>query len=88
MDVVLDGRVILQINGVDRLLPNAYVPNLQASGEVVPFLIEYLGFLISSAELLREDRQLVASKSEGPRCPAQGADSHRKETRSHAMDRP
>jgi len=45
---VLDGHVSLSLDCVDRLYLNAYVPNLQAGGQVVTFLTEYLGFPIPS----------------------------------------
>ena len=41
---VLSGHVGLEVNCVDRLLLNAYVPNLQVSGQVVTFLTQHLGF--------------------------------------------
>ena len=43
---VLTGHVGLEVNCVDRLLLNAYVPNLQVSGQVVTFLTQHLGFPI------------------------------------------
>jgi hypothetical protein len=49
---VLDGHVSLEIDWVDRLYLNAYVPNLQVSGQVVTFLTEHLGFPIPSPALL------------------------------------
>jgi len=45
---VLDGHVCLEVNCVDRLYLNAYVPNLQAGGQVVRFLTEHLGNLVPS----------------------------------------
>ncbi len=51
---VLDGHVSLEIDCVDRLLLNAYVPNLQVSGQVVTFLTEHLGFPIPSPALLEK----------------------------------
>ena len=49
---VLDGHVSLEIDCVDRLLLNAYVPNLQVGGQVVTFLTEHLGFPVPSPVLL------------------------------------
>jgi hypothetical protein len=49
---VLDGHVSLEIDCVDRLLLNAYVPNLQVGGQVVTFLTEHLGFPVPSPALL------------------------------------
>ena len=51
---VLDGHVGLSIDCVDRLYLNAYVPNLQVSGQLVTFLTEHLGFPIPSPVLLEK----------------------------------
>jgi hypothetical protein len=51
---VLDGHVSLEIDCVDRLLLNAYAPNLQVGGQVVTFLTEHLGFPIPSPALLEK----------------------------------
>jgi hypothetical protein len=51
---VLDCHVGLKIDCVDRLLLNAYVPNLQVSGQVVTFLTQHLGFPIPSPALLEK----------------------------------
>ena len=51
---VLDGHVSLEIDCVDRLLLNAYVPNLQVSGQVVTFLTDHLGYPIPSPALLEK----------------------------------
>ena len=51
---VLSGHVGLEVNCVDRLLLNAYVPNLQVGGQVVTFLTEHLGFPIPSPALLEK----------------------------------
>jgi hypothetical protein len=51
---VLDGHVILELDCVDRLYLNAYVPKLQVSGQVVTFLTEHLGFPIPSPTLLEK----------------------------------
>ncbi len=49
---VLDGHVGLDLACIDRLLLNAYVPNLQVGGQVVTFLTAHLGFPIPSPALL------------------------------------
>jgi hypothetical protein len=49
---VLDGHVALEIECVDRLLFNAYVPNLQVGGQVVRFITGHLGKPIASAAVL------------------------------------
>ena len=51
---VLEGHVGLDLSCVDRLLCNAYVPNLQVSGQVVTFLTSHLGFPIPSPALLEK----------------------------------
>ena len=51
---VLEDHVALAVDCVDRLLLNAYVPNLQVSGQVVTFLTEHLGFPIPSPALLEK----------------------------------
>ena len=49
---VLEGHVALEIECVDRLYLNAYVPNLQVGGRVVRFLRDHLGNQIPSPALL------------------------------------
>jgi hypothetical protein len=51
---VLDGHVSLEIDCIDRLLLNAYVPNLQVGGQVVTFLTGHLGFPVPSPALLKK----------------------------------
>jgi hypothetical protein len=51
---VLDGHVSLTIDCVDRLLLNAYVPNLQVGGQVSTFMTEHLGFPIPSASIMEK----------------------------------
>jgi len=45
---VLDGHVGLEVECVDRLYLNAYVPNLQVAGQVVRFMTGHLGLPIPS----------------------------------------
>jgi len=52
INAVLDGHVVLDIECVDRLYLNAYVPNLQVGGQVVRFITQHLGKPIPSAALL------------------------------------
>ena len=40
---VLDGHVSLDLDCLDRIYLNAYVPNLQVGGQVVVFLTQHLG---------------------------------------------
>jgi hypothetical protein len=49
---VLEGHVALEIDCVDRLYLNAYIPTLQLGGHVVQFLRGHLGFEIPSPALL------------------------------------
>jgi hypothetical protein len=49
---VLEGHVALEIECVDRLLLNAYVPGLQVPGQLVRFLCGHLGHPIPSPALL------------------------------------
>jgi hypothetical protein len=49
---VLEGHVALEIECVDRLLLNAYVPGLQVPGQIVRFLCGHRGYEIPSTALL------------------------------------
>jgi hypothetical protein len=40
---VLEGHVTLDLECLDRIYLNAYVPRLQVSGQVVTFLTQHLG---------------------------------------------
>jgi hypothetical protein len=51
---VLDGHVALDIECLDRIYLNAYVPILQASSQVVAFLSGHLGFPFPSPALFRQ----------------------------------
>ena len=44
MDDALDGHVVLDIECLDRIYVNGYVPNLQVGGQVVSFLTAHLGY--------------------------------------------
>jgi hypothetical protein len=48
---ILDGHVTLEVECLDRIYLNAYVPNLQVGGQVVGFLTEHLGNPIPSPAL-------------------------------------
>jgi hypothetical protein len=48
---VLEGHVTLEVECLDRIYLNAYVPNLQVGGQVVRFLTEHLGNPIPSPAL-------------------------------------
>jgi hypothetical protein len=48
---VLEGHVTLEVECLDRIYLNAYVPRLQVGGQVVGFLVEHLGNPIPSPAL-------------------------------------
>jgi hypothetical protein len=48
---VLDGHVSLDLECLDRIYLNGYVPNLQVGGQVVTFLTQHLGNPIPSPAL-------------------------------------
>ncbi len=56
---VLDGHVSLEVECVDRMLLNAYVPNLQVGGQVVRFLCEHLGNPVPLTTLTRISPDLL-----------------------------
>jgi hypothetical protein len=49
---VLDGHVVLDLECLDRIYLNGYVPNLQVGGQVVSFLTQHLGNPIPSPAIL------------------------------------
>src|SRR5215207_5555295 len=51
---VLAGHVTLEVACVDRMLLNAYVPNLQVGGQVVRFLTGHLGNPVPSPALFSQ----------------------------------
>jgi hypothetical protein len=65
---VLDGHVVLDIECLDRIYLNAYVPILQTSSQVMAFLSGHLGFPFPSPVLFRQIgdrfRRAVVSFSE------------------------
>ena len=67
-DEVLDGHVALDIECLDRVYLNAYVPILQSSGQVVAFMTQHLGLPIPSPALFdkigQKFRRAVASFAE------------------------
>jgi hypothetical protein len=54
VDGVLDGHMVLDIECLDRIYLNAYVPILQTSSQVVAFLSGHLGFPFPSPALFRQ----------------------------------
>ena len=65
---VLDGHVALDIECLDRIYLNAYVPKLQTSAQVVAFLSGHLGYPFPSPALFNQIgqrfRRAVASFAE------------------------
>src|SRR6266568_352282 len=51
---VLDGHVVLDLQCLDRIYLNGYVPRLQVGGQVVTFLTEHLGNRIPSPALFKQ----------------------------------
>ena len=51
---LLDGHVTLDLECLDRVYLNAYVPNLQVSGQVVTFLCRHLGYPVPSPALFNK----------------------------------
>ena len=70
---VLDGHVGLDIECLDRIYLNGYVPNLQVGGQVVSFLTAHLGNPIPSPAILEKIgtafRRAVALFAEDNRIP-------------------
>ncbi|MGH8929737.1 MAG: hypothetical protein ACRDZO_03625 [Egibacteraceae bacterium] len=50
---LLDGRAVLDVECLDRIYLNAYVPNLQVGGQVVSFLTDHLGYEVPSPSLFK-----------------------------------
>jgi hypothetical protein len=51
---VLDGHVGLDVECMDRIYLNGYVPNLQVGGQVASFLTAHLGYEIPSPAILEK----------------------------------
>ena len=51
---ILDGHVSLQIQCLDRIYLNGYVPNLQVSGQVANFMTKHLGKNIPSPAIMEK----------------------------------
>ena len=70
---LLDGHVLLDIECLDRIYLNAYVPILQSSGQVVAFMTQHLGLPIPSPALFdkisQRFRRAVASFAEANAIP-------------------
>jgi hypothetical protein len=51
---ILDGHVRLDLQCLDRIYLNGYVPNLQVGGQVVGFMTRHLGYPIPSPAILEK----------------------------------
>ncbi|QUQ72402.1 hypothetical protein [Kutzneria sp. CA-103260] len=51
---LLDGHVSLDLECLDRVYLNGYVPNLQVGGQVVSFMTQHLGYPIPSPAILEK----------------------------------
>src|SRR5258707_15026439 len=51
---VLDGHVHLDLECLDRIYLNGYVPNLQVAGQVVSFMTQHLGCPIPSPAIMEK----------------------------------
>lgn len=51
---VLNGHVVLDVECLDRIYLNGYVPNLQVGGQVVSFMTTHLGYPIPSPAILEK----------------------------------
>ncbi|WP_427007060.1 hypothetical protein [Pseudarthrobacter sp. H2] len=51
---LLEGHVALDIQCLDRIYLNGYVPTLQVSGQVVSFMTRHLGYRIPSPAILEK----------------------------------
>src|SRR5260370_21494628 len=70
---VMDGHSVLDVECLDRIYLNAYVPILQSSGQVVAFMTQHLGLPIPSPALMEKIgtrfRAAVASFAEANHIP-------------------
>jgi hypothetical protein len=51
---LLDGHVCLDVECMDRIYLNGYVPNLQVSGQVASFMSQHLGYPIPSPAIMEK----------------------------------
>ena len=51
---LLDGHVVLDVECLDRIYLNGYVPRLQVGGQVVTFMREHLGYPIPSPAVMEK----------------------------------
>ena len=77
---LLDGHVGLDIESLDRVYLNGYVPTLQVGGQVAGFMTRHLGYEIPSPAVMekigtsfRQAVRAFAAVTEGNRDPGGGA---------------
>ena len=63
---VLAKHVVFEIESIDRLYLNLYVPELQRVGQVVGFLTRHLGFEIPSTAVIRGARRSSKRSNASP----------------------
>ena len=51
---LLEGHVTLDVESLDRVYLNGYVPNLQVGGQVVSFMTQHLGYPIPSPAIMEK----------------------------------
>ena len=51
---VLDGHVVLDVECMDRIYLNGYVPNQQVGGQAVSFMTAHLGYPIPSPAIIEK----------------------------------
>ena len=61
---LLDGHVALDIQCLDRIYLNAYVPMLQSTGQVVAFLSGHLGYPFPSPALFNKIGQRFRARGD------------------------
>jgi hypothetical protein len=73
---LLDGHVSLDIECMDRIYLNGYVPNLQVGGQVVSFMTQHLGYPIPSPAIMEKIgtrfRRAVSAFAEADHIPVVG----------------
>jgi hypothetical protein len=62
---VLSRHVLFEIESIDRLYLNLYVPALQRVGQVVGFLTRHLGFEVASHSVGGQAQQSVRRRPAG-----------------------
>ena len=65
---VLARHVVFELESIDRLYLNLYVPELQRVGQVVGFLTRHLGFDIASTALVAPRSEAFVTAIRRPAC--------------------